>query len=254
MIPKRIHYVWIGHGEMSDTIKRCIHSWEEKLPNYEIMRWDESNYDIRNAPRFVQETYNAKKWAFVSDYIRLWALYNYGGIYLDTDVEVFKSLDIFLNHPLFIGTQSYWVDINKREKELKVNLSIGVIGAEKEHPYIKDCLSYFDNVSIATNNHEVDTTVTNYKMAEILSRYGYKNKDARQHLDCGIEVFTTNEFGDRLSPTPHNNCYTYHWGEMSWFAPKKRGAFHFLCWHLNLMPFYHKIEHLIKQIRTLINK
>lgn len=242
MIPKIIHYVWLGKGEQSETIKRCIQSWRDVLPEYEIMCWDESTYDIFKAPRFVQEAYNVRKWAFASDYIRLWALNKYGGIYLDTDVEVLQPFDHLLSNRLFIGTQSFWVDRNKYEKDLKVNLSIGVIGAEKEHPYINDCLDYFSHSSIYNNLGQIDTTVSNYKMAEILEKYGYRNVDERQHLSEGIEVFTTHEFGDRLSPTLPQVCVTYHWGEMSWFVPRKRGFFYTLCWKLNLMRLYHWIE------------
>ncbi len=244
MIPKVIHYVWLGHGEMSETVKRCINSWNNLLPDYEIKKWDESNYDISKAPRFVQEAYAAKKWAFASDYIRLFALKQYGGIYFDTDVEVYKPLDVFLSNRFFIGTQSFWVDKNKKEREVKVNLSIGVIGTEKNHPYINDCLEYYNDISISIGDQKIDTTVSNYKMAEILSKYGYRNIDERQHLEEGIEVYTTKEFGDRLSPTPKENCYTYHWGEMSWFMPKERGLFYKICWKLNMMCFYHWIEQI----------
>jgi len=246
MIPKIVHYVWLGFGQQSETIQRCIQSWKQNLPDYEIKCWNESNYSISKAPLFVQEAYNAKKWAFASDYIRLWALKEFGGIYLDTDVEVLKPLDVFLDDKLFIGTQSFLIDKNKKEKELKVNLSIGVIGAEKNHIYINDCLSYFNKISISKGKNSIDTTVSNYKMANILMNYGYKNIDERQSLREGIEVYTTSVFGDRLSPTPKENCYTFHWGEMSWFQPKPRGLFYKLCWNLNLMKFYHWIETIRK--------
>lgn len=246
MIPKIIHYVWLGYGEQSDIIKKCIESWHTQLPDFEIKCWDESNYDISKAPQFVKEAYAAKKWAFASDYIRLWALQQYGGIYFDTDVEVLKPLDVFLSNRFFIGTQSFWVDKNKKEKELRVNISIGVIGTEKNHPYINDCLDYFNNISVSIGDKQINTTVSNYQMAEILSKYGYCNNDERQHLKQGIEVYTTKEFGDRLSPTPKDNCYTYHWGEMSWFQPQPRGLLFRLCWNLNIMKFYHWLEKIHK--------
>ena len=90
MIPKTIHYIWLGKGEKSELIKKCMASWE-KL-GYEIKEWNENNFDI-NYNEFTKEAYEKKKWAFVSDVIRLYALYTEGGIYMDTDVEVFKNLD-----------------------------------------------------------------------------------------------------------------------------------------------------------------
>lgn len=243
MIPKIIHYVWLGHGEMSDTIKRCIHSWEEKLPNYEIMRWDESNYDINNAPRFVQETYNEKKWAFASDYVRLWALYNYGGVYLDTDTEVKKNIDIFLEHRFFIGTQVFCIDINKKQKKNVTNLSMGIIGSEAGHPYLKDCMDQIESSHIVRNDGTIDTKVTNYTMSDILqTKYSFIVEDKKQYLKENIIVYPSSVFADRLSPVQYPDAYTFHWGEMSWFQPQERGLFYRICWNLNLMYLYHWIE------------
>lgn len=250
MIPKIIHYVWLGGGEPSETIKRCIKSWKAVLPDYQIMRWDESTYDINSAPRFVKECYEAKKWAFASDYIRLWALYKFGGIYLDTDVEVRKTLNSFLDTRMFIGTQTFWVDVTKSKKELHTNLSIGVVGSEPNHPYLFDCIKYYDKTSILNSDGKINTTVSNFKMAELLACYGYKNVDERQHLAEGIDVFTTAEFGDRLSPTPDKDCYTYHWGEMSWFVPSHRGLLFRLCYQLGLMSLYRFVESTRKRLSS----
>lgn len=234
---------------MSETINRCLESWGKMLPDYQLMLWNESTYDLSKAPKFVKEAYQAKKWAFASDYVRLWALNQYGGIYLDTDVEVLKPLDVFLENRFFIGTQTFWVAFNKYEKKLCTNLSIGVIGSEKGHPFLKDCLNYFDQTSIANKDGSINTAVSNYKIADILSNYGYRNEDVRQHLDSEIEIYTTHEFGDRLSPTPREDCYTYHWGEMSWFEPKERGLLFKLCYKLNVMELYRLIERMAKKIR-----
>ena len=101
-IPKIIHYCWFGRGEKPEIVKRCINSWKENLKDYEIIEWNENNFDI-NINNYVKEAYENKKYAFVSDYVRVYALYNMGGIYFDTDVEVFKSLDEFLQEDSFWG-------------------------------------------------------------------------------------------------------------------------------------------------------
>ena len=92
VIPKIIHYCWFGGNELSELAKKCISSWRKYCPDYEIIEWNESNFDI-NLCQYVREAYKEKKWAFVSDYARFWILYNFGGIYMDTDVELITSID-----------------------------------------------------------------------------------------------------------------------------------------------------------------
>lgn len=94
MIPKVIHFCWLSNEPYPDLIKKCIESWKEKLPDYAIKKWDTTNFDVTSVP-FVKEAYECKKWAFAADYIRLHALYTEGGIYLDSDVRVLKSFDVF---------------------------------------------------------------------------------------------------------------------------------------------------------------
>ena len=108
LIPKTIHYCWFSGNPIPDTLKRCMETWEKFCPDYEIVRWDESNYDISWSPYMVQ-AYERKKWGFVSDVARLDILYRYGGIYLDTDVELLKSLDELLYQPAFCGIEKWCV-------------------------------------------------------------------------------------------------------------------------------------------------
>ena len=98
MIPKVIHYIWFGGKPYSDKIQKCIDSWNKYLPEYKFMLWNEDTFDVANSCDFVRQAYENKKWAFVSDYVRVWALNKFGGIYLDTDVEVVRPLDQFLVH------------------------------------------------------------------------------------------------------------------------------------------------------------
>ncbi len=133
MIPKIIHCVWFGRGEKSERAKLCINSWKEKLPDYKIIEWNEDNFDV-NFNEWTKKSYENKKYAFTSDVARLWALYNYGGIYMDTDVEVYKSLDEFLNEEGFTGFE----DINYPVT--------ATLGAEKGNPVIKKMLDKYNNM------------------------------------------------------------------------------------------------------------
>lgn len=100
MIPKTIHYCWFSGDPYPDLVKRCLHSWQRMLPDYKLRIWDANSFDFDSVP-YVKEGMAAKRWAVASDYVRLYALYTEGGIYLDSDVEVFKSFDIFLNNSFF---------------------------------------------------------------------------------------------------------------------------------------------------------
>lgn len=243
MIPKIIHYVWLGGGEQSETIKKCFDSWKKYLADYKIMRWDENTYNMEKAPKFVKDAYMAKKWAFASDYIRLWALDKYGGVYLDTDTEVRKPLNPFLNNIFFIGTQVFPIDINKKVKKNITNLSMGVIGTVPGHPYLSDCMHVIESSNLIKPDGTFDTKVTNYTMSDILQKkYGFTVEDKEQHLKNGIIVYPSSVFADRLSPMDSPNAYTFHWGEMSWFQSNPRGLLYKICWNFNLMRLYHRIE------------
>ena len=106
MVPKKIHYCWFGKAQKSELVKKCIQTWRKNLPDYEIIEWNEYNCDIENSCPFVKDAYAQKKWAYVSDYFRLKALNEYGGIYLDTDVEVIKPFDSLLDKDFFCCFES----------------------------------------------------------------------------------------------------------------------------------------------------
>ena len=134
MIPKKIHYVWLGHGEMNERAKLCLKSWKEKLPDYEVIEWNEDNLPMDELGDFFTQAYENKKWAFASDVARLWVLYTQGGIYLDTDVEVYQNFDEFLSLDGFIGFESHHY------------LSTATIGACQYNPIIKLILDYYMSI------------------------------------------------------------------------------------------------------------
>lgn len=136
MIPKIIHYCWFGGNPLPMDVKKCIESWKEKCPDYEIKCWDESNFDV-NAHPFTKAAYEAKAWAFVSDYARLRVVYDNGGIYLDTDVELLKNLDFLLPHEGYIGVQ---------QAGCYCTTGLG-FGAIKESRIIKRMLDKYNNIN-----------------------------------------------------------------------------------------------------------
>ncbi len=157
MIPKVIHFCWLSNEPYPELITRCLASWKKHMPDYKIKKWEMSNFDINSVP-FVKEACEKRKWAFAADYIRLYALYTEGGIYLDSDVFVRKSFDNFLNNSSFSSIEynpfvhkealkNMKVDENGMllSEDIKVGVQIqaAVIGAEKGNPFIKECLDWY---------------------------------------------------------------------------------------------------------------
>ena len=139
MIPKNIHYCWFGGNPLPEEARKCIDSWKKYCPDYEIIEWNESNYDL-NKNEYVKYTYENKKFAFLTDYVRLDIIYNEGGIYLDTDVELLKNLDNLLDCDGYIGMEQIGT----------VNTGQG-FGAIKGHPFIKENKEYYENNNFIVN-------------------------------------------------------------------------------------------------------
>lgn len=202
MIPKIIHYTWFSGDEYPEMIKKCIESWIKVLPDYELRLWDMDA--IKNIDSiFLKEALSVKKWAYAADYVRLYALYNEGGIYLDTDVMVFKSFDVLLNNHIFIGKEDC-MHFSGDSKGGAQYLSSHCMGAEKGADYIKDCLDYYSDRHFILSNTEklplclrYNYVLLPYIQAVIANGYGY-NSDPRcqelQNLDKGLVIYPTNWF------------------------------------------------------------
>lgn len=180
-IPKIIHYVWFGNQPLSDLATKCIKSWEKFAPDFQLMRWDESSFDI-SSNRYVMEAYQSKKWAFVSDYVRLYALYHHGGIYMDTDVELIKPIDHFLIHNAFSGF------------EQTDTIPTAIMGSIVEHPWIKYLLSYYDQRSFIQTDGSFDMTTNVVTITQMTKdKYEVELTNQYQELDDGL-VFYPNDY------------------------------------------------------------
>lgn len=205
MIPKIIHYVWVGNNPKPKDIKKCMKTWKKHLKDYKIIEWNESNFDISSHP-FVKKAYEAKKWAYVSDYIRMYAIYNYGGIYLDTDVLVLENFDKFLNNKVFIGFE--------RENYPFT----AVFGAEKKNKFIKKLLDYYDNLDAYNFDFENNNTISVSNI--LINEYGCSKENKEQLLKDGIKVYK-----DDILCNPSKNSTTVHIFTGTWLEgikPLKR--------------------------------
>ena len=200
MIPKIIHSCWFGRGEKPKLAQKCIASWEKYCPDYEIIEWNEDNFDIRMNP-YVSRCYAEKKWAFLSDYVRLWVVANHGGVYFDTDVELLKPMDNLLQNEAFFGFES--------EKFVASGLGFG---AEKGHKTVLAMLHQYDGLM---NEGETQKTIGCPTLnTQALLPFGLQLTGETQKIE-GATVFSRqylNPYDDatgRLNVT--ENTYSIHW-------------------------------------------
>ncbi len=217
MIPKIIHFCWYGGAGYSETIRKCINSWEANLPGYEIRRWDESNTPFDEMP-FLKILYKQKRWAFIADYMRLYAIFKHGGIYLDTDVEVIKTFDHLLGAKSFIAFQTE-IGVSK------FPFNTAVIGCEKGNAFVEDCLRETEKLQ-RMKYHPM--AAPNVSSDILLGKYGVSTYETQQLED--VLVLTKDYFYPfSWMESYHESCLTentiaIHWWEDSWGARKRNLA------------------------------
>ena len=201
MIPKIIHYVWVGGNPKPKNIQRCMKTWTKHLQDYQIIEWNEDNFDIHEN-KYVEQAYQAKKWAFVSDYIRAKAVYEMGGIYMDTDVLVLDNLHDLLNNRAFVGFEN------------KENPFTAVFGAEKGHPLIKDMLSYYDDRDFTFDKQDQLVGVNTVSVSDILkNKYGAQPNNKEQQLQEGIHVYPDGVLCNPSAQSKTIHVFTGTWME-----------------------------------------
>lgn len=208
MIPKIIHYCWFGRNPLPQSAIKCIESWKKFLPDYEIKEWNEDNFDINMIP-YIQEAYEAKKYAFVSDYARFWILYNYGGLYFDTDVEVVKDMSAIISAGPYMGCEL---------DDGTVNPGLG-LGADSKMPVYKTILGNYLKMRFLN----ADGTRNSYTMIPMVTELLRANGlSAATHVQdvLGLKIYPVDYFNPlddatgRLKTTV--NTHSIHWYMASW--------------------------------------
>ena len=218
MIPKIIHYCWLSGDEFPESIKKCIASWNKYLPDYEIRLWDTTRFDIHST-KWTEQAFAAKKYAFAADYIRLYALYNYGGIYLDSDVIVYKSFNDLLHLPYFVG------------EDLMHCFEPAIIGAEAHQPWVKDVLDRYEGLEFINSEG-------NYNMRglpvvfhdRLVPKYTFQRVQLPL-TDCDfhsgiINIFPSSYFNSRdyIGSVKTKESYCSHNYIGSWLKPKNNAT------------------------------
>lgn len=195
MIPKIIHYIWFSDSpEYPEDVVKCMNSWKEKMPDYEIKLWDAKDFDFSVCP-YAQEAFQEKKYAFASDYVRLWALYNYGGIYLDTDIEVIKRFDELLDNKAFTGFE----DHNR--------VAAWIFGSEKGNPIFKEFMDDYDGRRFILGEGQYDTTPNPVPITKRLVEHGLQLNGEYQELD-EITIYPMDYFCPFNPYRESGDCFT----------------------------------------------
>ncbi len=216
-IPKIIHYCWFGGNPLSDLALKCINSWKKYCPDYKIIEWNENNFDI-NSNMYVKEAYQAKKWAFVTDYVRLFVLYEYGGIYMDTDVEIIRNIDRFLCYDAFSGFET----VN--------SIPTAIMGAKKGNEWIKYLLSFYDNKHFICEDGSFDTTTNVITITNMTKKkYNIHLNNKFQNIDEGIVLYPKEYFCPKDYITGEiiltKNTYCIHHFAASWHTEVEKIQF-----------------------------
>jgi hypothetical protein len=211
MIPKLIHYCWFGRGQMPELALKCIESWHKYLPGYTLKLWNEDSFDINTVP-YVKEAYEARKFAFVTDYIRLYALYHEGGIYMDTDVEVLKPLDDLLDLPAFSGYES-----NKFS-----NFPTGLMASAAGGVWVKEQLDYYTDRHFLLPDGSLDMTTNTVTISRIMKENGFELTGEYQVYKNDMHCFPSDYFCPKTSTgilKLTKNSYCIHHFAGSWHTP-----------------------------------
>ena len=213
MIPKIIHYCWFGRGEMPELALKCMESWHRIMPDYQYKLWNEDNFDLGICP-YVKEAYEARKFAFVTDYVRLFALYTEGGIYMDTDVEVLKPYDDLLCLPGFTGY----------EGSKFMPPVTGTIASEADNEWVKEQLDAYDGIHFLLPDGGMDLTTNTVRISGIMKRGGFI-QDGKKSVYKDMHIFPVEYFCPRQTTgevliTKDTYCDHHFMG--SWSEDKKK--------------------------------
>ena len=238
---KTIHYCWFGRNSLPEEANKCIESWKRYCPDYEIKEWNESNFDF-SICNYAKEAYEAKKWAFVSDYARFWILYNYGGIYFDTDVELIKPIDDLIEKGPFMGGEPS----GKNTYRIAAGLGLYV---GSQHPIYKDILNHYKTLKFRISDGVYnDETIVTY-ITDIARKYGFKGNGDIETFE-GITVYPPEYFCPMNVNTGElnitNNTRSIHWYSALWKDQREAEI------HRNSIQLYNKMPNTVGKCVSII--
>lgn len=240
MIPKVIHYCWLSGEKYPRLVRKCIKSWKKLLPDYEIKLWDANSFDFNSVP-FVKEAFEKKKWAFVSDYIRLYALYTEGGIYLDSDVMVYKRFDEWHKLNFFTGIET------RTPQHEQFWIEAAIMGAMPGNKMIYECMKHYEAIHFIKADGNLDCTPAPDVITPIfMKHYGWIRKEGKALLPEKTVVFGADEITSSQYPLLPSVAL-YHCNNCSWIPTEPwRSPLYKFCRKHDLMHLYHVLERIRK--------
>lgn len=215
-IPKIIHYCWFGGKELPTSAIKCIESWKKYFPDYEIKEWNETNYDVKKN-KYIAQAYEMKKYAFVSDYARFDIIYQYGGIYFDTDVEVIKSFKDILEQGAFMGCEE---NVSEKNPYNLINPGLG-IAAPAKLSIFKEIIEYYNSQSFLNEDGTANLETVVIKTTKLLYKHGLQNVTGIQKIE-EITIYPREYFNPKDSSTGEmkitENTHSIHWYSMTWLS------------------------------------
>ncbi len=242
MIPKVIHYCWFGPNEKSELALKCIESWKKYCSDYRLIEWNESNFNI-NSNAYVKEAYESKRYAFVTDYVRLYALYTYGGVYMDTDVEVIKNIDKFLQYEAFSGFES------------AENALTGIMACREKFSLFGELKDYYTGRHFLNQQGEPDLTTNVQIITDILGKKGLKKNNTFQEINgftlFPSEYFCPKDYSNGKLTITENTCTIHHFNGSWKTEEEKRAALEYKRY---IDIFGEKIGDLLYQTNAAVRK
>lgn len=238
MIPKKIHYCWLSGDKYPHLVKKCLKSWQQMLPDYEIKLWDAKSFDFDSVP-FVKQAFERQQWAFVSDYIRLYALYTEGGVYLDSDVMVYNRFDHWHNLDFFTGIETrtpehdhFWIEA-------------AILASVQKNKMIRECMDYYESIPFVKPDGSLDRTPAPDILTPIfIKHYGWIPAEGKVVLSDNTVVFGAEEITSSQYPLLPSVAL-YHCNNCSWIPTESwRSPLYKFCRRYDLMHVYHALEKL----------
>lgn len=215
-IPKTIHYIWLGERPFDKTSIKCMETWKKYLPDYEVKKWgDNECIDIINKNNYARQAYEAKKYAFVSDYLRVYILYNFGGVYMDTDVQIYKNIDCFLQYGAFTSFEN------------ETHIPTALMACEKGNAWMKMLLDDYDHRQFIKDDGSMDLTTNVSVITELSLAWGLVQNGKEQVLRFDVHIYPHEYFCpidlmDESKNAFTDNTYAAHLYNGSWQSPLRQ--------------------------------
>jgi len=235
-IPKIIHYCWFGPKPIPELELRCIESWKKFLPDYEFNFWNEKTYNLEKSNRYVKGAYQSKYFAFVTDYVRLDVMNKFGGVYLDTDIELLSSIDSFLDNEAFTGFEN------------KTSVAAGIIGCKKGNVVIQQMLEHYDSIEFIDSNNNFNITTICSVLMNFIEKEGFEYRNSNQNLK-NIRIYERENFYPKKmndgSYRVTNKAISIHHYSGSWLTPRQKKRGENIIWRKICRPALRKCKNVL---------